>query len=488
MGSHQFAFEFADSPSGSGSARKLDASSGSGFLLHTAKSMPMSDPVTPGGDTSRLLERVASPRNLATALYHVASNKGAPGIDGRSVSDVVALSHEILPALRASLLSGTYEPGAVRRVWIPKPGGGQRGLGIPNVIDRVVQQAILQVLEVIYEPTFHNSSHGFRRGRGAHTAIAEARSYVEEGRSVVVDIDLAKFFDRVNHQRLLSRLGQRIMDRRLLKLIGQLLKADVVLPDGVRVSTEEGTPQGGPLSPLLSNIVLDEFDQELSRRGLRFVRYADDCNIFVRSERSGHRVMGSLRRFLSSRLRLEVNTEKSKVARPEEVHFLGFSLWRTKKGEIGVRMSSRTKERLDVTVRGLTPRNWGGSFSSCLSRLNRYLRGWLGYYGLCTQDGASEFKRVDAHIRRRLRALMLVRRKRPRYLYRHLRDRGVNVGESATTAYSRRGPWYKSNTKGINTAYPVRWFRGSLVSLWESWQASHPPPTSVRAQGLLFEL
>lgn len=488
MVSRQITFAFADSPPGSGCAPKLDVSSGGGFLLHTAKASPTEDPITPEAGTTRLLERVASARNLATALHHVASNKGAPGVDGRSVEDVVASSHEVLPALREALLSDTYEPGCIRRVWIPKPTGGHRGLGIPNVIDRVVQQAILQVLEVIYEPTFHTSSHGFRRGRGAHTAIAEAKSYVEEGRAVVVDLDLAKFFDRVNHQRLLSRLGQRIADRRLLKLIGSLLKASVVLPDGSRVSTEEGTPQGGPLSPLLSNIVLDEFDQELSRRGLRFVRYADDCNIFVRSMRAGHRVMNSIRRFLTSRLRLELNAEKSKVSRPEEVHFLGFTLWRTRKGEIGVRMSSRTKARLDETIRGLTPRNWGGSFRSCLTRLNRYLRGWLGYFGLCTQDGASEFKRVDSHIRRRLRAMLIVRRKRPRHLYRHLRERGASVGESVATSYCRRGPWYKSNTKGANTAYPVRWFVDSLVSLWSSWQASHPPPPPVRAQSLLFEL
>jgi group II intron reverse transcriptase/maturase len=217
-----------------------------------------------------------------------------------------------------------------------KPGGGQRGLGIPNVIDRWVQQAVLQVLEPIFEPTFHDSSHGFRPLRGAHTAIAQAKAYVGEGYEVVVDLDLSKFFDRVHHQRLLSRLTQRIADPRILKLIRQMLKAKVVMPDGTRVCTEEGTHQGGPLSPMLSNVVLDEFDRELERRGLRFVRYADDCNIFVRSLRAGQRVMSSIRRFLERRLRLLVNEEKSKVARPEEIHFLGFRLRKAPEGRVEV--------------------------------------------------------------------------------------------------------------------------------------------------------
>ena len=234
-------------------------------------------------------------------------------MDGESVEEVVDNAHRLLPRLRRALLEGSYRPGDIRRVWIPKAGGGQRGLGIPNVIDRWVQQAMLQVLEPIFEPVFHKSSHGFRPNRGAHTAIAEAKTYLEDGRSWLVDIDLSKFFDRVNHQRLLDRLSLQVKDRRVVTLIKRLLKAKVVLPDGMRVSTEEGTPQGGPLSPLLSNVVLDELDWELERRGLCFVRYADDCNIYVGSERACQRVMDSVRRFLEGRLRLLVNEDKSAV-------------------------------------------------------------------------------------------------------------------------------------------------------------------------------
>ena len=266
-------------------------------------------------------------------------------MDGKSVEEVVEKAHRLLPRLRRALLDGSYWPGDIRRVWIPKPGGGQRGLGIPNVIDRWVQQALLQVLEPIFEPVFHKSSHGFRPNRGAHTAIAEAKT-----RSWLVDIDLSKFFDRVNHQRLLGRLSRRVKDRRVVTLIKRMLKAKVVLPDGMRVSTEEGTPQGGPLSPLLSNVVLDELDWQLSRRGLRFVRYADDCNIYVGSERAGRRVMDSVRRFLEGHLRLLVNEDKSAVARPEERHFLGFRLERKPDGQVEVHLSQRTVDRLKLRI------------------------------------------------------------------------------------------------------------------------------------------
>ena len=340
MRSRQLAFVFADSPQGSKGAGPTDVSDGRAFLLHITKGKATSDLIAPAADTDRLLEQAASASNLATALLNVARNKGAPGVDGCSVDEVVGAARSLLPTLRRALLEGDYQPGDIRRVWIPKPGGGQRGLGIPNVIDRWVQQAVLQVLEPIFEPTFHDSSHGFRPSRGAHTAIAQAKAYLREGHEIVVDLDLSKFFDRVHHQRLISRLAQRIADPRILKLICQMLKAKVVMPDGTRVSTEEGTPQGGPLSPLLSNVVLDEFDWELQRRGLRFVRYADDCNVFVRSLRAGQRVMASIRRFLECRLRLLVNEEKSKVARPEEIHFLGFRLRKAPEGKVEVHVSA----------------------------------------------------------------------------------------------------------------------------------------------------
>jgi group II intron reverse transcriptase/maturase len=272
-----------------------------------------------------LLERVASPSNLAEALLHVARNKGAPGVDGKSVEEVVAHARRLLPMLRRELLACRYQPGDIRRVWIPKPGGGQRGLGIPNVVDRWAQQAVAQVLGPLFEPSFHRSSHGFRPGRGAETALAEASGHLREGLRWVVSIDLAQFFDRVHHQRLLARLGQRVQDGRILALVHRMLKARVVLPNGTRVATKEGTPQGGPLSPLLSNVVLDELDWELERRGLRFCRYADDVHVYVRSERAGRRVLASTTRFLEGRMRLVVNRNKSVVGRPEDTHFWGYA-------------------------------------------------------------------------------------------------------------------------------------------------------------------
>ena len=299
-------------------------------------------------------------RFLASAFQKVASNKGAAGPDGRSIEEVRKHLPRLLPKLTKDLLRGTYQPGNIRRVWIPKGGGGERGLGIPNVVDRVVAEAVRMLLEPLYEPTFHDSSPGFRPGRSCHTAIAQAKSIMEEGYEWVVDMDLEKFFDRVNHQRLMARLAERVKDRQVLALIGRMLKVGVVMPDGVVVSNDEGVPQGGPLSPLLSNIVLDELDTELTRRGHRFVRYADDCNIYVRSERAGIRVLASIKEFIERRLRLKLNEKKSAVAHPEDRHFVGFRLRRDPlEAEIEVLLSKRSKERLAVRIQELTPRNWG---------------------------------------------------------------------------------------------------------------------------------
>jgi group II intron reverse transcriptase/maturase len=474
---------FADSPQGGGAAAPTSVLVGKAFLLHTAKARKTSELSASAAETERLLDEVAALPNLAEALLHVARNKGACGVDGRSVEEVVAEAHRLLPRLRHELLTGRFCPGDVRRVWIPKPGGGQRGLGIPNVVDRLVQQAVHQVLEPVFEPGFHDSSHGFRRRRGAQTAIAEACGYVAMGLCWVVGIDLSKFFDRVNHQRLLARMGQRVKDGRLLNLVHQMLVAKVVLPDGTKVSTSEGTPQGGPLSPLLSNIVLDELDWEMARRGLHFVRYADDFNVFVQSERAGHRVMESLTRFIEGRLRLAVNTEKSEVARPEQVHFLGFSLRKRVGGEgVEVHLSRRSRERLDTKIRDLTPRLWGGSLDACIERINAYVKGWVGYFRLCTGECANAiFTRYDAHIRRRLRALIIRQKKRDRHLFRHLIARGVPPGAASGTAFASRGIWNRSNRPGIRRGYPNAWFHERLASLWSGWQRFNPPATSFEA-------
>jgi len=413
-------------------------------------------------------------KRLREAFEDVAANRGAPGPDRQSIEQVREHLDELLPKLSSALLSGTYVPGDIRRVWIPKASGGMRGLGIPNVIDRVVQQAVRLVLEPMYEPTFHEASHGFRRGRSCHTAIARALGYVEEGYEWVVDIDLEKFFDKVNHQRLMARLAQRVVNQDLLKLIGRMLKARVVMPDGVVVSTEEGVPQGGPLSPLLSNIVLDELDQELARRGHRFVRYADDCNIYVRSERAGQRVMASVVSFIERRLRLRVNAAKSAVARPEERHFLGFRLRREPlDGEVEVLLSKRSRERVDAKIRELTPRNWGSSLQACITQINAYLLGWIGFFAICTAATKPTLQTLDAHIRRRLRAIQLAHWKTKRTIARKL----IKLGVAPRTAWryvyeGRKSLWALSHSpathRGLRNAYFAE--RG-LVSLAERWEA-----------------
>ena len=424
------------------------------------------------------MEEVASHENLKEAFKQVATNKGAPGPDGKSIEEVRQRLGEVLPLLHEKLLDESYRPGMIRRVWIPKPGGkGERGLGIPDVIDRIVQQAVQQVLSPQFEPTFHGSSHGFRPGRSCHTAIEEAKSYLEDGYEWVVDFDLSKFFDRVHHQRLEARLEQRIADRRIVRLIHRMLKAKVVMPDGVVVSTEEGAPQGSPLSPLLSNIVLDELDRELERRGHRFVRYADDCNIYVRSERAGKRVMESISRFIVKRLRLKVNEEKSAVAKPEERHFVGFRLRRDPgSGEVEVKLSKRSKKRIDAKIRELTPRNWGNSLKSCIGRLNVYLIGWMGFFRICTPDELRTLEGLDAHIRRRLRAIILRHWKRKRTIAKRLIKRGVRPKTAWRNVYKgNRSWWTLSHTPAVDRALPNAYFADQglvfLTKKWEEYQA-----------------
>jgi group II intron reverse transcriptase/maturase len=403
------------------------------------------------------MEEVAN--RLTSALLKVASNKGAPGPDGQTIEALVEQWPVVLPKLQADLLAGTYRPGEIRRAFIPKPGGGQRGLGIPDVVDRVVCEALRQVLEPLCEPTFHSSSHGFRPGRSCHTAIVEAKGHLEDGYGWCVDFDLEKFFDLVCHQRLTARLAQRVADRRLLVLIGWMLKAKVVLPDGVVIDSEQGVPQGSPLSPLLSNIVLDELDQELARRGHRFVRYADDVNVYVRSERAGQRVMASVTGFIEGRLRLKVNQSKSAVARPEDRHFLGFRLrLDPQTATVEVLLSERTMRNAMDRVRQLTPRNWGGKLDSCIARINAWLRGWHGFFGIASSCEMQMMRKIDAHIRRRLRAIILRHWKRKRTIARRLIKLGVKRESAWRQVYAGRKSWWAlSHTpavdQGLRNAY-----------------------------------
>lgn len=474
---------FADSPSGGGAAEPSDVSERRSFLLHKARSKKTRGPAASVADTSRLLEEVASEANLAKALLNVVRNKGAPGVDGQTVEAAEAKAPSIIARLRRDVLAECYRPGNVRRVWLPKPGGGQRGLGIPNVVDRAVQQAVLQVLEPIFEPTFHDSSHGFRPNRGAHTAIAEATGYLKDGYQTVVDLDLAKFFDHVHHQRLLARIADCVKDQRIIRLIRLMLTATVVMPDGTKVAVREGTPQGGPLSPLLSNVVLNELDGELARRGLRFVRYADDANIFVRSERAGLRVLASVRNFLEKRMRLQINEAKSGVRKPDEVAFLGFRFRCTKEDQgdiVAVFPSGKAKRRLNATIREMTPPNWGRSIATCMVDLSRYLNGWMTHFRLCTSEAVEDLRVIDAHIRRRIRAIIVRQKKRCRFLYRHLLSMGVSRKAAAGCAYCGKGAWVKSNRGAMTRAYPPAWFTGRLISLKGRWHELNPPMASAQ--------
>jgi len=416
-------------------------------------------------DASVTMEGVVS--RLTSALLKVASNKGAPGPDGQTIEQLCEQWPVVLPRLRADLLAGRYQPGGIRRAYIPKAGGGQRGLGIPDVVDRVVQEAVRQVLEPLWEPTFHPSSHGFRPGRSCHTAITEAKTYLEDGYEWVVDLDLEKFFDLVCHQRLSARLAERVGDRRLLVLVGRMLKAKVVLPDGVVIASEQGVPQGGPLSPLLSNIVLDELDVELARRGHKFVRYADDANVYVRSERAGQRVMASLTEFIERRLRLKVNEGKSAVARPEERHFLGFRLrLDPQSGTVEVLLSERTKRNAMDRVRQLTPRTWGSSLASCITQINAWLRGWHAFFGIASASEMQMMRKIDAHIRRRLRAILLRHWKRKRTIVRNLIALGVKRRPAWKGIYQgNRSWWALSHSYPVDQGLRTRYFtdRGLLL-------------------------
>jgi RNA-directed DNA polymerase len=403
--------------------------------------------------TNSLMEAVCERENLKKALRRVKANKGSPGVDGMTVEQLPDYLRAHWPQHRDELLRGTYRPLPVRRVEIAKPDGGVRKLGVPCALDRFVQQAVLQVLQPIFDPTFSDHSYGFRPGRSAHQAVAAAQRYLESGYRYVVDLDLEKFFDRVNHDLLMGRLAQHVTDTRVLKLVRAWLNAGV-LENGLVSATEEGTPQGGPLSPLLSNIVLHAFDCELERRGHRFVRYADDCNVYVRSRRAGQRVMDGITRFLTTRLKLTVNAAKSAVAIGSDRTFLGFSFTHGQRPRR--RLAAKTLVRFRARVRTLTRRVRGVSLRQMVKELAAYLLGWRAYFGFCQTP--TILRRLDKWIRRRLRAVVWKQWARTGTRFRALRKRGVNAEDAWLTARCNRGPWRVTLTAALCWALPGAYF------------------------------
>ena len=403
-----------------------------------------------------LMEKVVGRDNLLAALKRVRKNKGSPGIDGTTVDDLPGYLRENWERIRSELLGGSYRPSAVRRQEIPKSGGGVRQLGIPTVLDRFIQQAILQVLQPIVDPTFSAHSYGFRPGRRAHDAVCQAQQYVQSGRRWVVDVDLEKFFDRVNHDVLMSRLASRIGDKRLLRVIRRYLEAGV-LADGVVMERHEGTPQGGPLSPLLANVLLDEVDKELERSGHAFVRYADDCNVYVQSRRAGERVMEHLRG-LYAKLRLRINEEKSTVARVWDRKFLGYSFWVGPGRMVRRRVAPKARKEFKERVRQITSRNGGRSLPKVVEELRIYLLGWKAYFHLAETPGV--LHDLDQWVRRRLRMVQLKQWKRGTTAYREMRSRGLPGKLARAAAANARRWWAMSNHGALQTALPGKYFEG----------------------------
>jgi RNA-directed DNA polymerase len=406
-------------------------------------------------NTNRLMEEVCERENLKEALRQVKANKGSAGIDRMTVGQLSDYLKQHWPVIRGQLLNGTYEPRPVRRVEIPKPDGeGVRKLGIPSVLDRFIQQAVMQVLQRHWDRTFSEGSYGFRPGRSAHQAVAQAQQYIAEGYGWCVDLDLEKFFDRVNHDKLMGRIAKRVEDKRLLKLIRVFLNAGV-MENGLVSPSVEGTPQGGPLSPLLSNLVLDELDRELERRGLRFVRYADDCNIYVRSKRAGQRVMESITRFITQKLKLKVNEAKSAVARPQERKFLGFSF--TDGPEVKRAIAPKALARFKKRVRDITRRAKGVSIEVTMAELVPYLRGWRGYFGFC--ETPEVLIGLIRWVRLRLRAALWRQWKTPRRRRAALLALGVRPRLASNTAGSGLGPWYLARAKALSVGLSNAYFQ-----------------------------
>jgi RNA-directed DNA polymerase len=418
-------------------------------------------------DMSRLLESVLDIENLNEAYRRVLKNRGAPGVDGMTVEELGPYLKGHWPGIREQMLSSRYIPQAVRGVGIPKAGGGKRLLGIPTVVDRFIQQAIHQVLARIYDPTFSESSYGFREGRSTHGAVKRACEYVEEGYRWVVDMDMEKFFDRVNHDILMSRIGKRVKDKRLLGIIRRYLQAGL-LQGGLVSPREEGTPQGGPLSPLLSNILLDELDKELERRGHLFVRYADDCNVYVKSEEAGKRVLDSITEWLEKKLKLKVNREKSGVDRPWKRKFLGYSM--TSEREPRLKISPKSIERLKASLKEIFKKGRGWKLETVIGELKPKLAGWISYYRLTRVRGI--LTELDQWIRRRLRCIIWRQLKRVYPRAKALMRRGLIEERAWRSATNQRGPWWNAGASHMNQAYPISYFEKlGMVSLEKKLKA-----------------
>lgn len=413
-----------------------------------------------------LLEQILDPDNMHRAWDQVRANKGAPGIDQMPLEDFPAWARNHWAEVKDALIQGRYRPQPVRRVEIPKPDGGIRLLGVPTVLDRLIQQAITQVLVPRFDPDFSTHSYGFRPHRSAHQAVQQIQADIQSGKRIAVDIDLSKFFDRVNHDLLMTRLGRKVRDKRVLKLIGRYLRAGVM--DGATfIETQEGVPQGGPLSPLLGNILLDSLDRELERRGHRFARYADDIIVVVGSPRAGARVLQSLSRYLEQRLKLVVNTGKSQVVKVSESRFLGFTF---RGGRI--HWHAKSEDRFKQRVRELTNRNWGVSMRYQLFKLSQYLRGWINYFGIAS--GYQRCVELDHWIRRRVRMAYWRQWRKPRTKVRNLIRRGVSISAAVACGITSKGPWRSSKTPGIQQALSNAYLKSEgLFSLREGWIKLH---------------
>ncbi len=419
-----------------------------------------------------LMEAVVERENMMAAYKRVVGNKGAAGVDGMSVDELKPYLDEHWVRIKGELLEGRYEPQAVAQVEIPKPNGGMRKLGIPTVVDRLVQQAIHQVLEPVFDRDFSKSSYGFRRGRNAHQAVKQAREYVKEGRRWVVDIDLEKFFDRVNHDILMTRVARKVNDKRVLRLIRRYLQAGI-MTDGIVTARQEGTPQGSPLSPLLSNIMLDDLDKELERRGHKFCRYADDCNIYVQSRLAGERVMKSITQFLERKLRLRVNATKSVVDRPWKLKFLGYSMTMEKKPRM--KLARQSIERFKAKLRALFRQGRGRSVQKLIEELNPILRGWINYFRLA--EVKDIFEELDGWIRRRLRNILWRQWKRVYTRVKNLMKRGLEEVRAWQSATNGRGAWWNSGASHMNEAFPKSYFdRIGLISLLTTILILHKTP------------